>query len=411
MKFLGAAGEEPASTHPVAANPRPRPAQAAGLVTPMAVEDAGASERSAADTSSGAPSAAQPVEDLAGSTATSVDPEAARETFEATRGDEPPAWFDPTLDSQGEPASTGWSEEAKAVTRASTFVGDPIALLVAGMQGSEPAASATSPLTAEETAPAPLVPPVALVALSGGDGAAAGATSGAGESAAVAPVVVASAPSASAGEVGPAAPAGDTLLPADGAVAAFTESRQSRTSTLKVEDVLLAPAMDSTNLRQADAKDLSGVWSETSVPLQAMGSKTKVLTPNVGRVRVILTSKDIFEGKLYAVGQGSVWLESEYGRISVDGKRIASVANIDTKEGTPALGSTGSQNLSGLERVRIKTPGGTFYGKVIARDEAQTTVMTEEGSRLTLSNADVEILTDAPKVTIGGKVEQPPKQP
>jgi hypothetical protein len=462
MKFLGATAEEPASAQPLAANPRPQPAQASVPATPVAVEDGSASSRSAVGPA-GAPSALQPVEDLAGSAAPSVDPEAAREAFEATRGDEPPVWFDPTLDSEAEPASTGWSQEAEAVTRASTFIGDPIALLVADGTASQPAQTSFRPLTEEETSGAAIVGSVALVAMSDAEssGTTASTSSAAAEplagaaatiptsaapdesvarsspspaapsvtlappgesvatasaSVAVAPVAVvaadsASVPAASAGEVGPAAPTEGTLLPADGAVAAFAESRQSRTSTIKVEDVLLAPTLDASNLRKADAKDLSGVWNETSVPMEAMASKTKVLTPNVGRVRVILTSKDIFEGRLYAVGQGSVWLESEYGRISVDGKRIASVANLDTKEGTPALGSAGSQNLNGLERVRIKTPGGTFYGKVIARDDAQTTIMTEEGSRLTLSNADVEILTDAPKVTIGGKVDGTPKQP
>lgn len=432
MKFMGAAGDDAATTEPVASRATPRPERNAGLSAPVPVEDSSASERTALDTT-GASADAQPAGALTGSGATEVDPQAAREAFEEKRGDEPPAWFDPTLDSQSVPAETGWSAEAEAVTRASIFVGDPMALLVAETVADAPSADdSAAATTPAESAPAIVSTPITIVA-SASDAIAEPGTPAAVEPSATAvtpaassstsapaPVVVASAPTTPPpapvanddGSVGPTAPAGsDTLLPPGGAVAAFQESRQSRTSTLQVEDVLLAPTMDSSNLRQADAKDLSGVWNETSVPMQAMSSKTKVLTPNVGRVRVVLTSKDIFEGRLYAVGMGSVWLESEYGRISVDGKRIASVANIDTKEGTPALGSSGSQNLTGLEKVRVKTPGGTFYGKVIARDDKETTLITEDGARLTLSNTDVEFLTDAPKVTIGGKVEDAPKKP
>ena len=55
-----------------------------------------------------------------------------------------------------------------------------------------------------------------------------------------------------------------------------------------------------------------------------------------------------------------------------------------------------------MERVRVKTPGGTFYGKVISRDEKTTTLVTDDGARLTLDSKMVELLVDAPKVTIKG---------
>lgn len=405
LQYFGAANEEPTPTGPVASRTPPRTERAAGLSAPVALEDTAEPERTLPE------DAGALVESVDATPA--LDPEQAREAFEAQRGDQPPAWFDPALDSQGEAVETGWTPEAEAVTRASTFIGDPVALMVADAAAdSAPVeVAATSVAQAIEVAPvetpaqepveaAPVVVAAASVAVVAPDPQV---------EASPAPVAVDS------GDVGPALPstsaAGESAPASESALAAFHESRQSRTSTLKVEDVLLAPTMDGGNLRQAEAKDLSGVWTETSVPMQAIGNKTKVLTPNVGRVRVVLTSKDIFEGRLYAVGQGSVWLESQYGRISVDGKRIASVANIDTKDGTPALGSTGSQNLAGLEKVLVKTPGGSFYGKVIARDDKQTTVITEKGDRLTMDNANVEILTDAPKVTIGGRVDEAPKKP
>jgi hypothetical protein len=405
LKFFGAPSEDPTPSGPVASRTPPRPERTASLAVPAELEDATAGERTLPDAQG----------EVIESTASTepIDPQQAREAFEAQRGDQPPAWFDPNLDSQGEAPATGWTPEAEAVTRASTFIGDPVALLVAeaGVDARPVDIAQTPVVQAAEEAP------VALAAEEASE--AAPVVAEAASVAVVAPqpeVEAQSAPVAVvSGDVGPALPstteAGESVPVTGSALAAFHESRQSRTSTLKVEDVLLAPTMDGGNLRQADTKDLSGVWNETGVPMHAIGNKTKVLTPNVGRVRVVLTSKDIFEGRLYAVGQGSVWLESQYGRISVDGKRIASVANIDTKDGTPALGSTGSQNLAGLEKVLVKTPGGTFYGKIIARDDKQTTVITEKGDRLTMDNANVEILTDAPRVTIGGRVDEAPKKP
>lgn len=414
-KFLVASKENVPTGEPVASRTPPRSERTASLLVPVQGEDEGEAQRTS-------PEGAGALAEVEG-TAEAVDPQQAREAFEQQRGDAPPAWFDPTLDSQGEAPETGWTPEAEAVTRGATFIGDPTALLVAGMDSdsdggaaAEPLVAGTSTQASEEPAQSqpsePAAEPVskASVAIIWPEDEVEDEVQ-ASTIPATKPVAVA-AVTASTGDIGPQAPTtGAAAEVGESAIEAHHESRQSRTSTLKVEDVLLAPTMDGGNLRQANAKDLSGVWNETTVPMEALGSKTKVLTPNVGRVRVVLKSKDIFEGRLYAVGQGSVWLESEYGRISVDGKRIASVANIDTKEGTPALGATGSQNLLGLEKVRVKTPGGTFYGKVIARDDTQTTLITEDGARLTLSNADVEVLTDSPKVTIGGKVDEVPKKP
>lgn len=190
----------------------------------------------------------------------------------------------------------------------------------------------------------------------------------------------------------------------------FLESRQGRTSTLKIEDVLLAPTLDAGNLRQATSKDLSGIWDATSVPLEHVDHKTKVLTPNVGRVRVVLKTKDIFEGNLYAVGEGSMWLDTKYGRMGLAGMRIDRVEQLDVPSDAPALGAPGSQSFAGMARVRVKTPGGVFYGKVISRDDQTTTLITDDGARITILSKDVELLVDAPRVAIK---EEPvaPKKP
>ena len=47
---------------------------------------------------------------------------------------------------------------------------------------------------------------------------------------------------------------------------------------------------------------------------------------------------------------------------------VAKIDRIDTVAGSPVLGSTGSELMAGLERVRVQVDGGTFFGKVIARE-------------------------------------------
>src|SRR5882672_7882739 len=146
----------------------------------------------------------------------------------------------------------------------------------------------------------------------------------------------------------------------------------ARTTQLAVEDVLLL-GDGGEALRQASVKELSGVWSQSTVPpRESISSPTKMLTPTVGKVRVVLSSGEMFEGGLYAVGEGSVWIDSQYGRMGLAGSRVKSVVQIDSPKGTPALGAPGSQDLGGLERVRVKTAGGYVFGKVIERDGKKT---------------------------------------
>ncbi len=219
------------------------------------------------------------------------------------------------------------------------------------------------------------------------------------------PVAVAALPQPpSVSEVGPLPLPADSQIETSASrpseVAQFLESRQGRTSTLKIEDVLLAPTLDAGNLRQATSKDLAGIWDPASVPLEHVDHKTKVLTPNVGRVRVVLKTKDIFEGSLYAVGEGSLWLDTQYGRMGLAGTRVDRVEQLDSPPDAPALGAPGSQSFAGMARVRVKTPGGVFYGKVISRDDQTTTLITDDGARITILSKDVELLVDAPRVSI-----------
>jgi hypothetical protein len=206
------------------------------------------------------------------------------------------------------------------------------------------------------------------------------------------------------GLVGPADPTGSTGSEASREAsqtpsAVARAGRAERTSRLSTEEVL-EPTGPGISLKLASQQDLSSVWTRSAIPFDAIGSPTKVLTPMVGRVRLVLKSKELFEGRLYAVGEGHVWLDTQYGRMGLPGARVDRIEQIEGGPGTPALGAPGSEAMVGLERVRVKTPGGVFYGKVISKDESKTTLVTEQGARITLDSKDVEYLTDVPKVSL-----------
>jgi|GEM_PF-1575508 len=143
-------------------------------------------------------------------------------------------------------------------------------------------------------------------------------------------------------------------------------------------------------LREATPAELSNIWPGPAIPLEAISGSRRLLTPNVGRVRVVLASDEVFEGSLYAVGQKRVWIETQLGRMALLDWQIDRVEHILTREGTAALGDDGSQDLAGLQRVRVSTAGGVFYGKLLAQDEEAVTLVTDSGGRITLRGAHVE---------------------
>jgi hypothetical protein len=143
-------------------------------------------------------------------------------------------------------------------------------------------------------------------------------------------------------------------------------------------------------LRHATAEDLAGVWEGSVIPMDSIGAPSRLLTPGVGRVRVVIQRGEIFEGRLYAVGQGKVWLDTGTGRLALLSDQVQRIEHLTSPSGTPGLGAPGSQELAGLPRVRVHTPGGTFYGKVISRDDTTVTLITDQGARVMLETRDVE---------------------
>ena len=205
-----------------------------------------------------------------------------------------------------------------------------------------------------------------------------------------------------ASSVEPAHPFGPEPQGADPAADPSTQSVARATSpqvagvdhrsTLIRPEELIVDGRALGGLRVASNDDLGAIWPNETVPEELIRGSRKVLTPAVGRVRVILKTYEIFEGSLYALGQGTVWVENVHGRMGLDNNRIEHIDRIASADGSPVLGDTGSEGMTGLDRVCIKAEGGTFFGKVISKGEDKTIVITDGGARLTLLNSEVDLL-------------------
>jgi hypothetical protein len=141
-------------------------------------------------------------------------------------------------------------------------------------------------------------------------------------------------------------------------------------------------AIPAFSLRMASQEDLAGIWKASAVPMDLLDSETRIMTPAVGAVRVVLKTGEIFDGRLYAVGQGQVWLESDIGRLAVAAKHVLRIDQSVVEKDSKAVDS--------LPRMRVRTPGGLFFGKVLSRDDVHVTLLLDGGGRITLESADVE---------------------
>ncbi|MBI5435448.1 MAG: hypothetical protein HZA52_21615 [Planctomycetes bacterium] len=148
---------------------------------------------------------------------------------------------------------------------------------------------------------------------------------------------------------------------------------------------------DAGGLRRASAQDLSGIWTDSAIPFDSIAGDKRMLTPSVGRVRVLLVEKQVLEGLLYSVGQNQVTINTDLGRIGVAADRIQKIERIDVAKVDPSKDAASD--------VRIKTPGGIVVGKVVSTEGGQTVVQTKDGSRVTFASKDVQVQTGS-KVAI-----------
>jgi len=169
------------------------------------------------------------------------------------------------------------------------------------------------------------------------------------------------------------------------------DGRIERVVQINPGEMLVLPDYSS-NLRLASESDLASLWSEDTIPFEKFEAAKRLMTPNVGRVRVVITGDEIFEGTLYAVGEGQVWIDSKIGRVALAAHTVRDVQQLSGTDRTPELGGAGSQNLAGLPRVRVRAAGGNFYGKIVAREGNLVTLIPDAGGRIRLRSEEVEIV-------------------
>ena len=205
------------------------------------------------------------------------------------------------------------------------------------------------------------------------------------------------------------------------------------------ESPVHAPESSTTRAVPADADGgilpATIVWEGPTVPVDRIASNVRLLTPQVGSVRAALRNGSTIEGRLHAVGTGQVWIDERAGRVALQRDEIVRLEQIasppparddeirdadaaepreEATTAAPIAGGTSETATTVLDkiadatqadgrpvpsepappaeppRVRVRTPGGVFYGQVIARDGTTLTLVTDEGSRIVLESDDVE---------------------
>jgi hypothetical protein len=147
----------------------------------------------------------------------------------------------------------------------------------------------------------------------------------------------------------------------------------------------------------ASEDQLELIWRGTEVPLEAVNSPAKTLMPRVGNVRVFTNSGDVFDGRLYAVGQGLVWLDGGPGRIGLDGSKVERIEVLPPEP----QGTKPSEELAGGRHVRVKVPGGMLYGSVLKAEGEDVTLALETGGRVRVKASDIQDLGSGRAIVVG----------
>lgn len=132
------------------------------------------------------------------------------------------------------------------------------------------------------------------------------------------------------------------------------------------------------------------IWRGSEVPLEAVRGPAKTLMPKVGTVRVFTTTGDVFDGRLYAVGQNRVWIDAEPGRVGLDGDKVE---RIEVLPPLPEGQQNGEPTLAvGGKHVRVRVPGGTISGRVLKTEGDEVTLALDDGGRVRVKTTDVQEL-------------------
>lgn len=138
--------------------------------------------------------------------------------------------------------------------------------------------------------------------------------------------------------------------------------------------------------------NVSGVWEGATIPLDALDGRAQWLTPAVGRVRAELADGAAIEGRLHSLGEGKLWIETELGRLALLGSQVRSLRQL-----APSASPGATTDPALLPEVSVRTPGGVFRGRLLAREGARVTLLTPEGGRVTLDGAELASEPAAPR--------------
>lgn len=147
----------------------------------------------------------------------------------------------------------------------------------------------------------------------------------------------------------------------------------------------------------ADNSPLELIWRGSEVPLEALRTPARTLMPKVGQVRVFTTAGDVFDGRLYAVGQNRVWLDAAPGRIGLDGDLVERIEVLPPEQaGTTAGGAP----IAGGKQVRARVAGGVLYGRILKSSGESVTLALEDGGRVIVQAGDIEDLGSGRAVVV-----------
>lgn len=148
----------------------------------------------------------------------------------------------------------------------------------------------------------------------------------------------------------------------------------------------------SSSVDWASSGDVDVIWRRNEIPVGAMNAPARVATPRVGAVRVRLTEDELFfDGDMVAMGEGRVWIQTDLGRLSFTEASIASIESLGEFDEAQDPGAIDAP-IRG-ERVRVHAPGGVIYGHVVSQgDSGLLTLRTDDGGKITLANAQVEMI-------------------
>ena len=159
------------------------------------------------------------------------------------------------------------------------------------------------------------------------------------------------------------------------------------------------PDLQGHEFQWASQDQLELIWRGAEVPFEAIQAPAKTLMPRVGIVRVLTTSGDVFDGRLYAVGQNRVWVDAEPGRIGLDGERVEKIEVLGQVAAGVAPGGE-AKELTGKKRVRVRVAGGMLYGSVLKSEGEDVILALDDGGRVRVKASDIEDLGSGRAVVV-----------